>query len=330
MELVGINHPLFYRKKMSGSLFDLKKYVTPEAIAFYKMRDLLFGDNYQQQNIPAALELAAQCTHPEAVWLTAIFKDKKVLNRFDAKHVLNTLPAEVGRTRYYIGGLTPDHSEGNDENSVAKSLGYIPAAVNKHWHPNPDNMQLYWAAAQYGERHGFYCYGIVLQIFLKRERKQQNKSNPNPKQCFEIAHALGCVKSTLMLANYYHQFDICRWRYLTFAALHNAARDYLEQLDWVIPQEEEDISNNAELCMFIGKTLNTHYKKHTRRIFGWHASSASREKALIIINFYTRQIESCRRAVDAWTLCAWRLGIYKDLRKMIGQLIWNDRDLGLY
>jgi hypothetical protein len=320
---------------MSASLFDFKKYVTPEAIEYYKMRDLLFGDNYQVQNIPKALELAAQCTHPEAVWLTAIFKDKSVSNRHEAKNVLvsyiyrsKTLPREVGKARYFIGGLTSDYIEGNiegnNENMVALSLGYIPARVNKHSYPHTNNMQPYLeVAVQYGERNAFYFCGVCLQY----NQNIQYEIDTEHMRCFEIAYALGCAKSAAQLANYYHQFDMCRWRYLTFAALHNNARHYLEQLDLVIPQDEEDVSNNAELGMFIGKTLNTYYDKNTRLIFGWHAS---KEKALIIINFYTQQIESCRRAIDAWTQCAWRLGIYKDLRKMIGQLVWNDRDLGLY
>lgn len=317
---------------MSVALLDFKKYVIFEAIEYYKMRDLLFGDNCQVQNITKALELAAQCTHPEAVWLTAVFKDKAVSNRVTAQRILfNTIDRststreEIRRIRFYIGGLSDYIVEANGENARAVSLGYIPATVNKYVYPKIHDMQLYFASAQYGERNGFYLYGMCLRF-----NGNAAKSNTESIRCYEIAYALGCVKSALMLADFYHQFDIRRWRYLTFAALHNNARDYLENLDLVIPQEEEDISNNAELGMFIGKTLEENYDEHTRLMFNWHASSEVREKALIIIGYYTRQIESCRRAVDAWTLCAWRLGIYKDLRKMIGQLIWNDRDLGIY
>ena len=39
-------------------------------LEWYEIRDVLFGDNYKNQDVKRALELAATCRHPE--WLTGV------------------------------------------------------------------------------------------------------------------------------------------------------------------------------------------------------------------------------------------------------------------
>jgi hypothetical protein len=40
-----------------------------QLVAWYKIRDTLFGANYAAQDIKKAIELASVCEHPNAVWL---------------------------------------------------------------------------------------------------------------------------------------------------------------------------------------------------------------------------------------------------------------------
>lgn len=47
-------------------------------------------------------------------------------------------------------------------------------------------------------------------------------------------------------------------------------------------------------------------------------------------SFYISQNFKCRKAVDMWTLIATRMRIYKDLRKLIGEMIWESRNEALY
>lgn len=46
--------------------------------------------------------------------------------------------------------------------------------------------------------------------------------------------------------------------------------------------------------------------------------------------FYLSQNESCRKAVDTWSLISTRLRIYKDLRILIAKMIWETRFEALY
>ncbi len=58
-----------------------------ELFKWLDIRDTLLGDNYKTQDITAALALARDCNHPDAVWLTSIFEGKDVLRKADARKV---------------------------------------------------------------------------------------------------------------------------------------------------------------------------------------------------------------------------------------------------
>jgi hypothetical protein len=55
--------------------------------AWYKIRDRLFGTQDVEQNVKKAIELAACCEHPEAVWLTKMFVGRDVSTKEEARNV---------------------------------------------------------------------------------------------------------------------------------------------------------------------------------------------------------------------------------------------------
>jgi hypothetical protein len=52
-----------------------------QLLAWYKIRDTLLGQNCCKQDIKKALELAAVCGHPNAVWLRKVFGGRDVDSR---------------------------------------------------------------------------------------------------------------------------------------------------------------------------------------------------------------------------------------------------------
>jgi hypothetical protein len=42
-------------------------------------------------------------------------------------------------------------------------------------------------------------------------------------------------------------------------------------------------------------------------------------------NFANSRLQSYRKAVDSWTIVGLRNGVVKDIRKMIGKMIWGAR-----
>lgn len=56
----------------------------------------------------------------------------------------------------------------------------------------------------------------------------------------------------------------------------------------------------------------------------------TRDEKNTYVSFYLSQNESCRKAVDTWSLISTRLQIYKDLRIFIAKMIWETRFEALY
>jgi hypothetical protein len=75
---------------MSGSVL-LRRQRSPEdlhqLLAWYKIRDTLFGENYLAMHIKKALALAAVCQHPNAVWLAKLFGGRDVASAEEAREI---------------------------------------------------------------------------------------------------------------------------------------------------------------------------------------------------------------------------------------------------
>jgi hypothetical protein len=54
------------------------------------------------------------------------------------------------------------------------------------------------------------------------------------------------------------------------------------------------------------------------------------EPASVAVSFYDAQLHECRRAVNAWSIVGLRFGVVKDIRKLIGRLIWDAREEANY
>jgi hypothetical protein len=99
-------------------------------------------------------------------------------------------------------------------------------------------------------------------------------------------------------------------------------------------------SENASCVFAIGKALRGHVSVSSNEIFGKDARTISERKtgeksktvelARRAVEFYEKQIAACRSAVKEWTLVGIRLFVVKDIRKLIGQMIWNQRQEAQY
>ncbi len=81
-----------------------------ELFKWLDVRDTLFGDNYKKQDITAALALARDCKHPDAVWLTSIFEGKDVSTEEDAKKVFLSFENDA-RALCFAWCLTVDRED---------------------------------------------------------------------------------------------------------------------------------------------------------------------------------------------------------------------------
>jgi hypothetical protein len=96
-------------------------------------------------------------------------------------------------------------------------------------------------------------------------------------------------------------------------------------------QEFNSGSGSGAVVFQIGRALNGHVNVEDRTVFGViDIFDNLMSPANTAISFYKSQLSSCRRAVDAWSHVGIRYGAVKDIRILIGKLVWETRDLAMY
>jgi hypothetical protein len=77
--------------------------------------------------------------------------------------------------------------------------------------------------------------------------------------------------------------------------------------------------------------LKGHIDNEERAFFGnGNRFNARIDSANQALHFYEFQLQSYRKAVDSWTIVGLRNKVVKDIRKMIGKMIWDAREEAAY
>jgi hypothetical protein len=90
-------------------------------------------------------------------------------------------------------------------------------------------------------------------------------------------------------------------------------------------------TGHANVVFAIGRSLKGRISTEERTIFGdddnfdTYISPANHA-----LHFYEFQLQSYRKAVDCWTTVGLRNNVVKDIRKMIGKMIWDAREEAKY
>jgi hypothetical protein len=126
-----------------------------------------------------------------------------------------------------------------------------------------------------------------------------------------------------------NESDPLRWYWLGQAAKLKESRFLLNFAKQV--QELNSGSNNAAVVFMIGKALSGHVSVEEETIFGERHDFDNRIcSANTAISFYKSQLAACRCAVDVWSHVGIRCSVVKDIRVLIGKIVWETRDLALY
>ena len=294
-----------------------------ELFKWLDVRDTL-GGNERKQDTKAALVLARDCKHPDAVWLTSVFDGKEVSAKEQAREVF-LLHQDDARALCFAWWLTDYGEEGLSLLHRAVEMGNAFACSTLYfqvWGGNEvESFRLAQLAAAQHERDGFNELGDCFRIGIGCE-----KDLMLAKENYLIAAELGHVFSALALGRMLDESDPARWIWLARAALRGEPGSFLfyfsKQVDLFFSG-----SGNATIVFLIGRALKASIDEEKKRIFG---ISAYKFDSLIgpanqAVSFYDSQIKSARLAIDTWTLVATRLHIIKDMRIFLGKMIWEAR-----
>ena len=295
-----------------------------ELFKWLDIRDSLLGKNKRQQDITAALALARDCKHPDAVWLTSIFEGKDVSTKEDVREVFLCCENDA-RALCFAWHLIDDHWNDLPLLRRAYEMGNAFACstlcVEVWGENNEEAFRLAQVAASQHEPDGFNWLGRCFRDGVGCE-EDLNLAKEN----YMIAAELGNVGAAGCYGRFFDESDPVRWLWWGRSALRGYSVSFLSSFS---DQVEKFFSGsgNATVAFLIGRALKGNIDKEKKDFFGeWHHMFD-----LIIglanqaVSFYSSQIESARLAVDAWTIVATRLHLIKDMRIYIGKMIWEGR-----
>jgi hypothetical protein len=300
-------------------------------------RDTFFGDNFAEHDFTRALELASRCQHPHAQWLTDVFAGKTVSTKRQARDIFlvekeKNLPAALCFAAVLsLKGFNDEEQEDSEEQNLtllrrSAELGYALAQARMAKVTSREEMfRFATLAALQRERDGFRWLGWCFRVGFGCE-----KNLIKAKENFLTAAELGHVNGMIDCGESVEKLDPLRWFWWGEAAKRRRLSCFVTFFAEQV-REFESGSGSAAVVFQIGRALSGNVDVEKRAIFGKESDFVYRiGPANAAISFYKCQVNACRCAVDVWSLVGIRFGVVKDIRILIGRMIWETRDLALF
>ncbi len=293
-----------------------------ELFKWLDVRDTLLGQNLKKQDITAALSLARDCKHPDAVWLISIFEGRDVSTEKDAREVFLRCEND-DRALCFSWYLAEDRWNHLPLLRRVAEMGNAFACSTLCWQIQVENKEEAFRSAQLAaaqhKRDGFRWLGYC---FLERVGCEEDLNLAKDNNL--IAAELGHVGAAVEYGRLLYVFDPARWLWLERAALRGRPHSFLDSFSEQVKQLFSG-SGNATIVFLIGRALKGNIDMEKTEIFGTGYNFDSLIAANQAVSFHDSQIKSARLAVGTWTLLSTRLCMIKDMRIFIGKLIWEAR-----
>lgn len=292
---------------------------------WYKIRDTLFGDNRisVKNNLEEALRLAATCEHPEAKWLISVAGSARTTQ--EAAEAFRALGSDNAKATCFAWMMGVRRDLLPLQRSAAQGFAFAQAWLAGRLQ-GEERFKLSLAAAEQGEREGFLRMGYCWRDGEGTCEVDRNQA----RKYFALGVERNCIWSCLALAPMLHDDDVNRWTLWGKAAKQGETYDFLRRFTQEV-QRFNAGEGDAATVFEIGRVLHGQINVTAESIFNDKRNFSRLIKpALQAVQLYEAQIVACRKAVDNWTLVGIRLRVVKDIRKVIGKLIWDARGEAKY
>ncbi len=294
-----------------------------ELFKWLVIRDTFLGLNHRTQDIVAALTLARDCKHPDAEWLLSVCKD--VSSKQQAREVF--LSHESDSRALCFAWLTTDENLRENDFSLvtrAAEMGNAFACASlcgRIWvGRRAEAFRMAQLAASQYERAGFYWLSFFSWHGIGCE-----KDVILAKETYLIAAELGDIFAATDYGSILNESDPARWIWWGRAALANYYFEFLRSFFLHVDQLVSG-SGDATVVFLIGHALKGSIDVEKKEIFGptlkFDSLVGSANQA---VSFYESQCKAAHLALDTWTIISSRLKIPKDIRRLIGKMIWEAR-----
>jgi hypothetical protein len=263
--------------------------VDPELLKWYHIRDAFCGENERHVNRISAVDAAKNCSHPDAQWLYNAFG--LYGNGDDASwygHEMSILET------YPTNGLA----------------WYLMASVY-------DNMFQ-------EEERTCECLEKALALGygpLERDVLYDRYFYHNDWDALKMAAQHGHVIAQVLYAGTLMSFDPEKHMLLAAAAPYSPTA----RKEWTHCINALSHERSCKITVIVGELIAHFFDQKRRFLFGYSCKQQLYECVNRLVVFSSRTRQLVRDSINAWSLCALRLCISKDMRIFIARFIWNDR-----
>jgi hypothetical protein len=167
------------------------------------------------------------------------------------------------------------------------------------------------------ERDGFFRLAECFRFGIGCEH-----SLSRAKDLFHRAGELGHL-AALEISGLLEECPVKKFTWLGRAARKGNVVSFLHQFAF-------GASHSSAALFVIGRALNGHVNVEAGTVFGQETSSNIFRLSLRAVAFYSAQLEAAKCTVNAWSLVGIRLKVVKDIRILIGKLVWDAREEASY
>jgi hypothetical protein len=176
-----------------------------------------------------------------------------------------------------------------------------------------------------GERDGFFHLGNCFRGGIGCEKDLERE-----KENFLVSTELGDATAMIGLGTLFDKDDPQRFVWHGRVAANGGGGVFMPEMIIQIRNFTSGIGH-AKVIFASGQALKGRINNADRTIFrsGYNFDTYI-GPANQVLHFYEFQLQSYRKAVDSWTIVGLRNKVVKDIRKMIGKMIWDAREEAAY
>jgi hypothetical protein len=286
-------------------------------LRWWNARDRFLGRNMQMLDLCEGLALAQKCDHPEGAWLVSLFPGGAPQTLGEARAAL-LAHAKDPRALAFAAALGAVGSHAMLLR--AASAGY-PFAQSEYAARLFGVERVAWAekAAKNGDASGM-C--ILAQCLSEGNgcEKDQNRAQ----QLWHRAALLNDVIAQHNVAKVmFGPGDHRRYNWLCRAAAGGYYHSIFETV-WEAEQMAAAAPRNTRALFAIGAGAQRQVDQTHMTVFGRRFLAFP--GVLVALEVYEETCSKAREGLESWTGVARRLGVSRDVRRIVSKLLWDGRD----
>ena len=294
-----------------------------EFLKWLAARDIFLGVKHKKQDIAKGLELAAACDYPEAKWLVSLFpRSLGIPTVSKAVHTFLSLGPNDSRGLAFaalVGEVI--------DKTLLKPAAELGNALAQSWLSlfghSSDRFGLARQAAEAGEPNGMealaVCYfeglGVERNVAMAKHWWIKAAECNDTSALYHLGEQF-CTRSAPD-----------RYRYWVRAIKGGHVTTRIEFFKGVVVNVDA-WSPNLETIFVIGEILNGNVLLPEGVVFGFPFKPGRErefEACVTCVERYKKWKGQCLAAINCFLVVARRLGVVKDMRRVICALLWAER-----